>query len=474
MRIKYIILSLGIFALFNSLTSQAQNRDSVFFTTGFKIGEVSTSSAIIWTRLCKTSKAVSVKHERKAAPFKSPLDFDNNMPVNEMDGAVEGTFGQVKIVVMSATDTIETAWEYVSEYKDFTLKRKINDLVPNKKYKLLLQARKVKGSPISEIKGAFKTAPAVDQIIPVTFTSSSCQYYWDFDTPQGYKTYQSMLALTPDFHCHTGDFVYYDKPGPMAYNVALARHKWHAQNQWPSVVNFYAQVPLYIQKDDHDMLVDDASPKIKPLGEFTFQDGVQIWREQMPIIDKPYRSIRWGKDLEIWLVEGREFRSENHTPDGPNKSIWGKEQKQWFIETVTASDATFKILMSPTAVVGPDRVKGKTDNHANASYKTEGEWLRGFLGDQKNAFLVNGDRHWQYVSKDSKTGLMEFSQGATSDSHAQGWKQDDIRPEHKFLRVKGGFLGVEVYRKKDKPQIKFTHYSVDGEIVNEVTLDAIQ
>ena len=97
-------------------------------------------------------------------------------------------------------------------------------------------------------------------------------------------------------------------------------------------------------------------------------------------------------------------------PEGIDKTIWGKEQIAWFMNTIENSDATFKILISPTPIVGPDRTKGKLDNHSNTSFKTEGKWLRKYLADH-NVFVVNGDRHWQYVSVDSETGLREFSQG---------------------------------------------------------------
>ena len=253
-----------------------------------------------------------------------------------------------------------------------------------------------------------------------------------------------MLKLNPAFHCQTGDYVYYDKPGPLSYNVELARHKWNAINAWPSLVDFYSNIPSYLQKDDHDILKDDATPKSKPFGELTFEDALEIWREQVPLSEKPFRTIRWGKDLEVWLVEAREFRSENKAVDSKDKSIFGKEQKAWLKSSIESSNATFKILMSPTPVVGPDRSKGKIDNHSNKSYETEGNWLRKFLSSQKNTFVVNGDRHWQYVSKDLETGLLEFSQGPTSDVHAQGWNPNNYKPEHQFLRVKGGFLYVSV------------------------------
>lgn len=172
---------------------------------------------------------------------------------------------------------------------------------------------------------------------------------------------------------------------------------------WPALVDFYKNTSIYMLKDDHDLLKDDAYPTSSSYGELTFQDGLKIWNENAPIRDKPYRTFRWGKDLQVWLVEGREFRSANPIPDGPGKTIWGSEQKQWFEETLNASDATIKILFSPTPVVGPDRKK-KSDNHANESFETEGDWLREFLSAQKSTFVVNGDRHWQYVSVEGKRG----------------------------------------------------------------------
>lgn len=446
--------------------AQTKNVTNVYFTNGFKIGEVTDSSAVIWTRLCEADKPVAVTHVRKEAPFKSPIDFDDSMPVNEMDGAVVGSFGQVKVELLSGDSVIHTNWEYVSAYRDYTFKRKFTDLKPNMDYSVTIQGRKKEGSPISTVRGKFKTPPSANEAVPVLFTASTCQYFWSFDdSVRGFKIYDTMLELNPLFHCQTGDYVYYDKPGPMADNIELARHKWHAINSWPSLVDFNNSTPLYLQKDDHDALKDDATPSSDPFGALSFSDGLLIWEEQAPVIEKEYRTFRWGKDLQIWVVEGRDYRSDNKEPDGTDKSIWGRHQIDWFRRTVEASDATFKILVSPTPIVGPDRSEGKIDNHANSSFRTEGDWLRTYLADQK-MFVINGDRHWQYVSVDPKTGLMEFSQGPSSNSHAQGWDPNDKRPEHKFLRVSGGFLAVSVFRDKSSPVIAFMHYDVEGNVVN--------
>jgi len=460
------ILQIIIFLLVGTAFGQTEEEEKVHFTTGLKIGEITDHSAIILTRLCKSSKPNPIAHKQKAPPMREPIDFDDAMPVHTMDGAVEGTFGQIKIDLFSVSDSISSGWNYVSPYKDYTFKTSFENLRSNTEYQVHISGRKNQDAPITVIQGYFKTAPNPKEIVPVIFTSSTCQYFWDYDDPErGFKVYDEMMKLKPAFHCQTGDYVYYDKPGPMATSVAKARHKWNAINAWPSLVDFYAGTPLFIQKDDHDITKDDATPFSKPFGELTWEDGLAIWYEQTPTDEsKPYRSLRYGKDLEVWFVEGRVFRNSDNKKD-PSSSIWGETQKNWFVESVTKSDATFKILMSPTPVVGPDR-ESKKDNHANSVYKTEGDWLKDFIASQKNMFVVNGDRHWQYVSKDIRTGILEFSQGPSSDEHAQGWKEEDKREEHEFLRVKGGFLGVEVNRENDVPKIVFTHYDVDGNAVN--------
>ena len=173
-----------------------------------------------------------------------------------------------------------------------------------------------------------------------------------------------------------------------------------------------------------------------------------------------------GKDLEVWLVEGRDSRSPNNAPDGPDKTLWGEEQMEWFLRTFAASDATFRILISPTPIVGPDR-KSKNDNHANAGFATEGDALRAFLGEQTDAFVICGDRHWQYVSVDERSGVREFSCGPTTDAHAGGFGERQRSDTHRFLRVKGGFLSVTVERVEDRPHIIFRHHEVRGAVMHE-------
>jgi alkaline phosphatase D len=71
------------------------------------------------------------------------------------------------------------------------------------------------------------------------------------------------------------------------------------------------------------------------------------------------------------------------------------------------------------------------------------------------------------VSHIEDTNLWEFSCGPGSDMHAGGWSEEYKLPEHQFLRVKGGFLRGEVSRENNIPTIKFQHFDVDGNVVNE-------
>jgi alkaline phosphatase D len=199
----------------------------------------------------------------------------------------------------------------------------------------------------------------------------------------------------------------------------------------------------------------------------TWEDGLRIFRQQVPMGDKTYRTFRWGRSLQIWLVEGRDFRSPNNLPDGPEKSIWGPEQKKWLEDSMLASNADWKLLINPTPIVGPDRAT-KADNLSNQAFQHEGDEFRGWVQKHlpERFFNINGDRHWQYHSVHPESKVQEFSGGPASDSHAAGSPGEDKR-YHRFHRVKGGFLTVNVQRNAGESTIHFRHHDVHGSVVYE-------
>ncbi|MFQ5809824.1 MAG: alkaline phosphatase D family protein, partial [Armatimonadota bacterium] len=315
----------------------------------------------------------------------------------------------------------------------------------------------------------FVTAPKGDAWADVTFVVITGQMYVHLDDPKGFKMYPAMGELAPAFLVATGDTIYYDGEPPRATSVDLARHHWHRMYALPRVVDFHRSVPGYWIKDDHDTWCNDCWPTMKTgkMGDFTFAEGQQLFLEQVPMGAKTHRTFRWGKGLQIWLPEGRDFRSANNMPDGPEKTIWGEEQKQWLKRSILASDAAFRIMVSATPIVGPDR-SGKRDNHSNKGFAAAGAEFRHWVRDEglRNFFVACGDRHWQYASVHPETGLMEFCSGPASDKHAGGTPGEDPA-YHKFHRVKGGFLSVTVTRVNGTPTCIFRHHDVDGNVVYE-------
>ncbi len=473
------------------LVTQAAFAAGPYQATGFKVGEVTDTSAIVWTRLTRNAERVSdespmpkvfyrnsrtgkLEERGKGRKDTTPvIKYPEGVTIDSIEGACPGADGEVRVhyLVSSAGAWMSTDWFAVDSGRDFTHQFLLAGLAPNARYKVRVEARAMGAEEAScTLKGGFRTAPAPDAPARVVFAVSTGQAYNDHDLPEGYKIYGRMLELDPNFFVHTGDIVYYDS---LAKNIALARWHWARTYSFPTNVAFHNRVSSYFIKDDHDTWVNDCWPSMKTrfMGDFTFEQGLAVFPEQVPMGEKTYRTVRWGKDLQVWLVEGRDYRSPNTMKDGPEKTIWGEEQKAWFKRTVQASDAAFRVLISPTPVVGPDR-DNKRDNHSNAVFAHEGRELREFIAGQKNMVVVCGDRHWQYISVDKDTGVREYSCGPASDEHAGGWTQEDRRPEHQYLNVTGGFLAVTVERIDGKPAMTCRFYSVDGDVLNEDRLVA--
>ncbi len=440
--------------------------------TGVKIGEVTDRSALVWMRLTAqpARNATGEKFEAKAK--KAPKLADDANP-DSFHGACPGAAGWLRVRYGTQEDlsgALTTDWAAADPAADYAHTFALRDLKPATTYYYAAETAGPDKTPHAPLRGRFATAPGADQAAPISFTVVTCQGYHDLDQVTGYRIYEAMLNVRPQFFVQTGDNVYYDNDAPAATSTTLARYHWHRMHSLPTLVAFHAIVPAYFEKDDHDVLSNDCWPTMKSKsGSLTFADGQRIFREQTPQGEKTYRTFRWGRDLQIWLTEGRDFRSANTDPDGPEKTIWGAEQKRWLKETLKASDATWKLLISPTALVGPDR-GNKGDNHANAAFATEGhefrEWAKQELGDR--FFVCCGDRHWQYHSVHPETGMHEFSVGPASDAHASGSPGFDAQ-YHKFHREKGGFLSVQIVSAaQDKPgKITFRLHDVLGEVVHE-------
>jgi alkaline phosphatase D len=477
---------ISVFAiLILTLSGCEKQLSGPYFGNGFHNGWADQNSIVIWTRLTKNPEmnmtgpkflvpsADDVRRLDKGADPDSiyAAQIPDGFSLDQMEGACPGMDGEVNLVYYPLKNPdikTETGWSAVDAGKNFTIQWRLNNLTPDTKYVVELESRKTGKSKVtSNINGAFRTPPEPSAASDINFCIVTCHDYpRRDDSINGHKIYKEMIQLFPDFYVHTGDIEYYDKPGPFALTEDIMRFKWDRIFALPYQRDFYRQITTYFMKDDHDVLRDDAYPGLK-YGTVSWDRGLDIFdKEQFPSNDRPYKTVRWGKDLQIWITEGRNYRSKNSDPDGPGKTIWGEEQKEWLFKTIKESDATFKLLISPDPILGPDR-DNKKDNYSNKIFKHEGDEIREYLKQFDNVFICNGDRHWQYVTNIPGTTLWEFGTGPGSDSHAEGWNQSDLRPEHRFLRVKGGFLMGSVSHSDNKVILKFQHYDVDGNVVHE-------
>ena len=451
--------------------------------TGVKVGEVTDTSAIIWTRMTENATRRADGIVRRARGKRAvPPEF---LDPKELEGSVPGADGQVRVRYSangSALDDPENAegvsttdWRPARAGNDYTNHFYLEGLQPATTYYFATDTRSLDTSVRHKpLRGSFETAPPADEYGDVTFTVITGQMYKDADHGDGFMAYDSMAALDPKFIIPTGDTVYYDSDDPTVTTIDLARYHWHRMYSYPKLIDFHLKVPTYFEKDDHDSYVDDGWPGLTRdfMGDFNFEQGLQVYAEQVPMSDLPYRTFRWGKGLQVWVVEGRDFRSRNDMPDGPDKSIWGARQKQWLKDTLLASDADWKVLISPTPIVGPDRTT-KKDNHANVTFEHEGEEIRSFFQENlpDNFFVACGDRHWQYHSIHPDTKVHEFSSGPISDVHAGGTPGDNDE-YHQFHRVMGGYLSVQAKKQGGESTIAFRLHAVDGNVEYEYTRSA--
>ncbi|TRX62030.1 alkaline phosphatase [Fulvivirga sp. M361] len=498
-RVFIQVLSLITLALVACTSEMETIKQDIFNAQGEISGEVTQTSVILQSRLTGSDTLVN--------------------------GDMPGAHGIARFEWSETQDFLASyisSWFMTTADRDFIVKVKLDNLRAGTKYYYRLRFGRDTIQTYLGDQRSFCTLPAVDSDESLDFIVTSCYNYHRFhfgrlDKPEelyqgkdkalGYPALSIIKSLKPDFVVFTGDNVYYDTPQTdslRAKTPVQLRKKWHEQLIQPRFIDLFSEVPTYWEKDDHDhrfndsdtlsdvrllshlMLGDKADPTSLSLP--SHKTGVAIFREQVPVVDPndpdavTYRTYRLNKHLQVWFTENRDYRSPNHLPDGPDKTIWGRKQKQWLKETLLASDADFKLLISPTPLVGPDDAY-KTDNHVNHNgFRHEGESFLSWISENKPGlggfFIVHGDRHWQYHSI-HPLGIEEFSVGTIDDSSSRQPRlpgdSASTDPQAKIIQPyvtaekTGGFLRLRTTLSNGRPSLRFTYYNEKGEVLYETT-----
>jgi alkaline phosphatase D len=300
------------------------------------VGDVTATSAVLWAR-------------------------------SESDGPLRVEYGPAG-VLPAATATLVAA-----PNQDRTGKTRLDGLRPATRYVYRVQG----GSGVAS--GEFLTAPAPDDPAPVRFVWSGDLGGGRFCRSRegGYRIFTAMARHRPDFFLFVGDTVYADHncrgpdvvPGAdfVATTLAEFRRKHRYNREDPALAAFLAGTSVYPIWDDHEVRDNFAGPAepLMPLGRQAF---LEYW-PLLPPAPEPtrlYRSVRWGRLLEVFILDTRQYRSPNREPDGQAKTMLGPAQRRWVIEGVAASTAVWKVVVTSVSLSVPTG-RDFRDSWSNAS-----------------------------------------------------------------------------------------------------------
>jgi len=371
------------------LTCTAAAASESAVTHGIAAGEITDTSAVLWTRC---SSASDVRFEVRPEPK-----------------------GGLPPVPARAAD-------------DFTAQIAVTGLAPRTAY--TYSARCAPGA--APVTGRFVTAPPANEATAVRFAwggdlggQNVCR-----DAARGYFVFDAIAAQRPDFFVALGDMIYADDPcrpvglygnpqipGPPspAGDLATFRAYWRYNRADAAFQRFLATVPTYAVWDDHEV-ANDVGPHhdsgrftdgrhLLPLGLTAFLDYNPL-RPVAGADNRLYRRVRWGRNLELFLLDTRQYRDANGAADSVDhpKSMLGPEQRAWLERSLVASDATWRVIVTSVPLSFP--TGGPThpaDSWANGGgpggFARELQGLLAVLRahDMRNVVWISTDIHFTTV-----------------------------------------------------------------------------
>jgi alkaline phosphatase D len=283
----------------------------------------------------------------------------------------------------------ELAPAVVGADTDFTASVPVGGLRPETEY--LVRARFEAGPPG---KASFRTAPAASAPRPVRIAwggdlagQNVCR-----DAARGFPAFEGVARYAPDLFIGLGDMIYADAiceargthgndqvPGDYGVGTDLASYRahWRYTREDPAFAGVLAVTPYVAIWDDHE-IVNDAGPLHDTRREPPWAEGVHLlpiglraFLEYNPIgvdaertPDRLYRALRWGRHVELFVLDTRQYRDANTALDlAPAadavgevrraKSLLGREQRTWLERSLAASDATWRVIVSSVPLAIP-------------------------------------------------------------------------------------------------------------------------
>ena len=406
-RFNAVIVCLLVLAGLSVLSANAMAGDkhpldnnTIHITHGVAVGDVTASSAVIWSR----------------ADHKGYLHV-------RLEGAGRE---QQRLLPVRAED-------------DFTGKVLFTGLKADQVYRYRIGFSTHKSSAYEKVagrSGEFTTAPAAQQRRAVTFAWSGdlsgqnvCR-----DAKEGFPIFKAINRVEADFFVALGDMIYADGvcsamghygnpqiPGNFTAASDLQNFwaHWKYNREDAAYQKLLASTPYVAIWDDHEVvndfgpLHDTRSQAPYTQGEHLLPLGLKAFMDYNPVAalnatpKRIYRNIRWGKNLELFVLDNRQYRDANDENDDAtlHKTMLGREQLIWLKSKLADSDASWKIIVTsvplsiPTGYPAKNGRDGWANFDQNTGFEQELFELLGFMRDHNmhNIVFITTDVHFAEV-----------------------------------------------------------------------------
>jgi phosphodiesterase/alkaline phosphatase D-like protein len=229
------------------------------------------------------------------------------------------------------TDIVRMQAANAKANHDFTVRVLVPGLEPSTQYWYRFFAPGDANDSVESAVGTFRTAPLAGDGAPVRFVISGDSNL-GYTAPRGLDFHVLSAAAQddPDFFVFFGDTIYSDSgilPGGDAFTLDEYREVHRLTRADPHMQTLLAATGTLTGWDDHEVHNDYAGETVDPA---QFENGAQAFFEYLPVRKTPHgapylidRNVRWGKHVELFFLDGRQFRSEEKfcnpdpIPDGP-------------------------------------------------------------------------------------------------------------------------------------------------------------
>jgi alkaline phosphatase D len=320
---------------------------------------------------------------------------------------------------------------------DYTAVVPVEDLVPDTRYYysvVLGHMDNTSGSGQAgmvfhsrEIRAAhqtFKTNPLEGQNSRFQVVFGGCAGY----VPYNERIWDVIRRFEPQAFLTLGDNVYIDDPE----SPDQQRLMYYKRQSRPEFRRLVGSTPVYSIWDDHDFGMDDSEggpeadlPYWKPMVLDIFK---QNWvNPSYGNTDRPgiWFDFEIG-DVHFIMLDGRYYREDaGRWSSGEriaNASMLGPHQKEWLKKTLTESEATFKVLVSPVPWKYDAKGSGVRRLDGWYGYSEEREEIFSWIEDQniEGVVLVSSDRHrsdaW-LIERENGYNFYEFNSGHFTNEH---------------------------------------------------------